>query len=506
MWHRFRMTQLATRLADRARSARQWFGARSARSKVWMVVGAAVLVLIVALSLRGSPSEQVVSEEDPRWAELAEAATFGASHVLYVNLPGGAAASAQRTARFRVQIEDAVAGTDVDPDLLEALILLESGGRPEVIAGDDPSSAAGLTQILAGTATDFLGMRVDLEASRRIYRELEAARQAGDTFEEESLRVERRLIDDRFDPQKAIAGAVRYLEQARGILGREDLALVSYHMGIGNLTSVVRVYSGEPDADVLDLVSDQALSYAQLYFDSAAGRNARAWRVLNRLSDDSSNYVWKLYAAREIMRLYRDDPDGLELLAERHRAKASAEEVLHPPDDADVFRERSDVLKATEDGDLELLPREPEATHFAVHRRLGELAPEFDGRRRDYAVLRPDALFVLEYMADEVFRIAGDDAPLRVTSAVRDVAYQRLLVEQNEQATRGFSLHTTGYAFDVLRDYGSDGQASAFQFVLDRLEILGLIAWVREPDAIHVTVARDAPKKLEAWELAGSAP
>ena len=490
------MTQAVTRLRAWADSSRRWFENRSRRSKLWMLAGTVVLVLALVLSLRGSPADQVANAEDPRWAEFVEAATFGASHVLYVNLPGGAAAAAQRTARFRPQIEEAVAGSDVDPDLLEALILLESGGRPEVVVGDDPANASGLTQILAGTATDFLGMRVDLPSSRRIFRQIQAARQRGDTFEEEALRVERRLIDDRFDPQKAIAGAVRYLVEAREILGREDLALVSYHMGIGNLTSVVRAYSGESDADVRDVVDEQALSYAQLYFDSAPGRNARAWQRLDRLSDDSANYVWKLYAAREIMRLYRDDPDGLERLAERHRAKASAEEVLHPPEDANVFEQRDDVLKATDDGKLVALPREPDATHFAVHRRLGELAPDFDGRRRDYAVLRPDALAVLEYIASEVFRIAGDVEPLRVTSATRDVEYQQLLVKQNEQATRGFSLHTTGFAFDVLREYGSNEQAQAFQFVLDRLELLGLIAWAREPDAIHVTVADDAGDRL----------
>lgn len=489
------MTQRLLRL-------RTWVASRSRRTRVWTLVGVVVFAVALGFSLRGD-ADPAANAEDPRWADLAEAATFGAAHVLYENLPGGAVASARRTARFRAQIDDAVDGTDVDADLLEALVLLESGGRPEVVVGGDPANAAGLTQILAGTATDFLDMRVDLPESRRLYRAIDEARAAGNTFEEETLRVERRLVDDRFDPQKAIAGAVRYLEQAREILGREDFALVSYHMGIGNLTNVLRAYARAPEGDIARLVDERALSYAQVYFDSAPGRNAQAWRTLDRLSDDSSNYIWKLYAAREIMRLYRDDPDRLERLAERHRAKASAEEVLHPPEEAEIFETRADVLEASESGTLVTLPRDAEATHFAIHRRLGELAPQLDGRRRDYAALRPDALFVLEHIASEVFRIAGDDQPLRVTSAVRDLEYQRILVRRNEQATRGYSLHTTGYAFDVLRRYGSDEQAAAFQFMLDRLELLGVIAWVREPDAIHVTVAEGARERLEEWELAG---
>ena len=307
----------------------------------------AVLGLALGLSFRGGGTERVVSAEDPGWAELVDAATFGASHVLYANSPGGVVAAAERTARFRPQIDTAVAGTGVDPDLLEALVLLESAGRPEVVVGNDPANAAGLTQILASTATDFLGMRVDLAESRRIFKQIETAKGADNTFREEALRVERRLIDDRFDPQKAIAGTVRYLVEARDIFGREDLALVSYHMGIGNLTSVVRAYADAPEADVADLVRERVLSYAQLYFDSSPRRNARAWRVLDRLSDDSANYVWKLYAAREILRLFRDDPDELKRLARRHRAKGSAEEVLHDAGEAVSFARRTDVLEAT---------------------------------------------------------------------------------------------------------------------------------------------------------------
>ena len=75
-----------------------------------------------------------------------------------------------------------------------------------------------------------------------------------------------------------------------------------------------------------------------------------------------------------------------------------------------------------------------------------------------------------------------------MTSTVRDEAYQQQLVRRNREATRNYSLHTTGWAFDVARDYASRRQALAFQFVLDRLQVLDAIAWVREPGAIHITV------------------
>src|SRR5436853_561000 len=74
-------------------------------------------------------------------------------------------ASAERTDKFRAQIEDAAKAHGVDPDMLEAVIFLESAGRPDVIAGPTPESASGLAQIIPSTATDLLGMSVDLPQS-----------------------------------------------------------------------------------------------------------------------------------------------------------------------------------------------------------------------------------------------------------------------------------------------------------------------------------------------------
>ena len=99
---------------------------------------------------------------------------------------------------------------------------------------------------------------------------------------------------------------------------------------------------------------------------------------------------------------------------------------------------------------------------------------------------------MLCYLAGIVHAISGSASPLVVTSAVRDESYQRLLSQENPEATAAYSLHTTGYAFDLLRRYGSNAQARALQYELDRLQALNLIAWVREPSAIHVTVSSRA--------------
>jgi hypothetical protein len=103
-------------------------------------------------------------------------------------------------------------------------------------------------------------------------------------------------------------------------------------------------------------------------------------------------------------------------------------------------------------------------------------------------------------MGAGVTAIADGAGPLAVTSSVRDERYQRLLLSRNREATPNYSLHTTGWAFDILRAYSSRAQALALQFMLERLQSHDLIAWVREPAAIHVTVSADARRLAAVLE------
>src|SRR5919206_1894470 len=231
---------------------------------------------------------------DPdRQGELEARAAAGLSHVIYEKTPGGATASAARTARWRPLVDRAAEETGVDADTLEAIVLLESAGRPDAQASDDLDGAVGLTQILAETARHLLGMRVDVQASERLTLGIARGRRVA------QRERRRRRVDERFDPAKALVATGRYLEIARRALHRDDLAIAAYHMGIGNLQGALRAY-GERD-----------IPYAQLFFDSTPLRHAAAWRRLAVLGDDSSTYLWRGVPARGSMRLYRGDPPGL---------------------------------------------------------------------------------------------------------------------------------------------------------------------------------------------------
>ncbi len=464
-----------------------------ARRAIALVAIAALSALAVVALFGGDAGRPPLqpgasSEADPlaytedREAQLAAAAARGNAHILYAKSPGGARASAERTARFRPLVEAAASTAGVDADTLEALVLLESAGRPDAVADARLQGAVGLTQILAETGRNLLAMTVDPKGARAIGRSLARARRKGDVELIARLVERRQRVDERFDPQKSLAATARYLQIARKELEREDLMVVSYHMGIGNLQSALRAY-GEDD-----------ISYTRLYFDSTPLKHVAAYDKLASLGDDSSTYLWRIGAAREIMRLYREDPDQLDRISELQNNKNSAEEVLHPRGQTDQFESGEDIRGAYDDGSLVALSRgELLKSGLAIDGGMGELAPKIGERLTTYRGLRGPALAMLQYIGTGVEAISKVK-PLRVTSSVRDERYQRLLVRRNRQATRRYSLHTTGWTFDILRSYQTRSQARAFEFMLGRLQSHNLIAWVREPAAIHVTVSSDAQR------------
>ncbi len=397
------------------------------------------------VQIKGDPYAYEPDRED----EFETRAAAGHSHVVYAKSPGGVVATARRVERFRADIERAADEAGVDPDLIEGMVLLESAGRPDAMASDDLEGAVGLTQILAETATSLLDMQVDVPASERLTRRLRRAR---GPREADRIRAKRARVDERFDAQKSLAATGRYLELAMDEFGREDLAVVSYHMGIGNLQNVLAAY-GDDDA-----------SYAQVFFDTAPNQHPQAYRMLAGLGDDSKTYLWRVLASHEVMRLYRDDRARLRRLARLHDAAPSGELVLHPPGRTKVFETEDDLTEGYLRGELRPVPDEP--VRNGLHR---------SPRIPDELLwgLRPRAFELAVYMARGVRKVSDTNAALTITRMVRP----------------GPGVHATGWAFDISRRYRSGAQAEAFQYMLDRLQALNLIAWVRDSHAIHITAS-----------------
>lgn len=397
-------------------------------------------------------------------ADRERRAAAGLAQVLFAKSPGGAVATAQRVAKLRPLVERAAQGCVVSADTLEAVVFLESAGEHGARASDDLRGAVGLTQILAQTGAGLLGMRIDSAAATAITRRL---RRTTDPRTRRILLARRARVDERFDPAKALAGTCRYLRFAKGRLGgREDLAIQSYHMGVGNLQRALAAYG------------KGSVPYAQLYFDSSPLRHPAAWNVIGPLGDDSSTYYWRILAAARIMRDFRSDRNGLAAEQRLRDAVPSAERVLHPPAQAPRFADAG----ALETSALVLLDGR------VLGRNAGRLAAELARAPAGERALRPDAARTLKTLLSAVAATAPGTGPLTITAATRSVAGERKLgLAFGIEAAP--SMHTTGFAFDISRAYRSRAQAQALQFWLDRLTALDLIAWARMPGAIHVAAA-----------------
>ena len=152
------------------------------------------------------------------------------------------------------------------------------------------------------------------------------------------------------------------------------------------------------------------------------------------------------------MRLSRHDAGELARLESAQMAKNSAEEVLHPPGSTPRFATPAKLKQAWADEQIVAFPQSERVTGLRADAHMGELgAPP-----TLYQGLRPEALATALYIGAEV-RAISKQSPLIVTSTVRDDVYQRRLVARNREATRNYSLHTTGWAFDIARKLPLEG-------------------------------------------------
>ena len=128
-----------------------------------------------------------------------------------------------------------------------------------MIAGGDPANAAGLTQIVPQTGTSLLGMHINLAASRRLTDQIDRADSLGRAAAVAAARARRarRSTSASTRARRSPRRSATCSSPSRHF-GRADLAVESYHMGIGNLSSVLDAYDG-----------GRSVPYVQLYFDTA---------------------------------------------------------------------------------------------------------------------------------------------------------------------------------------------------------------------------------------------
>ena len=227
--------------------------------------------------------------------EFEKRAAAGSAHVLYARSPGGAGATAERVARWRPQIEAAAGEAGVPPDELEALVFLESAGREDAMAGNT-EGAVGLTQILAETGQNLL----EHARRRRGAAAATAGASAGRCCAAGCSRCSACAPPAARSTSASTPRRRWPAPRATSSWPRRASTATTWPSSPTTWGWATSRASCAPTATE---PGDEDVSYAQVYFDSTPQRNAAAQRKLASFGDDSSNYLWKLGAAREIMRL-----------------------------------------------------------------------------------------------------------------------------------------------------------------------------------------------------------
>ena len=335
-------------------------------------------------------------------------------------------------------------------------------------AGGDPDSAVGLAQILPGTATGLLGMRVDLARHRgspaRLARErrialgLAQAAQAPRARGAASRRCWRAAAADRralrpgqVDRRRRALPGVRR-EEARAARPGRRVVPHGHRQPAGR----DRRLRAPAAADRIDAEDRREVRHhlraPLLRLDAGPQRGGvpqarTGWATTRATTCSSSTRPTRSCACTR--RGQRRCSTG----SRRSRRPRRAARTCCARPTASRLRGRARPAPRLRQGRADRAARRAAPAGLQDRPRHG-LARAAGSRsaRALFRGLRPEALATLLYITKEVRRDAGG-SHLRVTSTVRDLKYQRALVGVNSQATRTFSLHTTGYAVDVARDF-----------------------------------------------------
>gem|GEM_PF-4520133 len=448
-------------------------------------------------SAKGTPTT-IPYPGSPTNDERFEATVRSYENVLYAKIPDPVLA-AKRVSALRPSIERACQGTDVDPDLVAALIFLESQGDPFAMA---PGGAAGLGQFIRDTAKAY-GLK--LEEPKRIKR-LRAMIKKGDAFAAKKLAK----LDERFDGKKALAATVRYLQDhIESLGGKADFAFAAYHMGQGNVTKILRAYCyknrqypwTDSEETVGEMIARHNLSWSNVLADISPLRHPRTYEVLSSLKDDSPSYWYRVNCAKRLLDLWQEKPKLFAANVLRYqkpvpRRGYQLADESHWYGKADRWVDWSELEAAVEANDLVCLNElKTKRVGLVVDPKLGETVDK--DKRRLLCSARPELIALLGYIGSAVREESrSPEALLRVTSLVRNDDYTTQITGRTGE--RVFSTHSIGYGADIAVP-NSENVKEALEFVLEELRHQGDIVWLLEtkPPHYHVTLS---PQGLERFK------
>jgi hypothetical protein len=332
------------------------------------------------------------------------------------------------------------------------------------------------------------------------------------TAQMRQLIAKRRLVDERYDPGKAIAVQTRYLVRLTRTYGSVDWALQAYHGGEGGVANTVARYLGgrrqqfaSTGGAIRGVYASRGgavsrnrprMAYSDIYFGTTPRTHPAAFAYLFGRSDDHRYYWWKVLMAERTIALYRRDRQEFERQWKALRPGQRMEAVWYPKPETLAFRDVAALKRAYQEGDLVRIPGDLRARGV----ELGNVAPLDPENAYHYKGLRPAAMGALLQLAS-LYRAHGGNAPLRILSLTQTEAYAAQLAAKYPRRPPKepvapedvpVDLHPTGLCFDLQRPAVA-WDRKVLEYALGQLFDRGQIYWLiereRGPSRYHVCPA-----------------
>jgi hypothetical protein len=334
------------------------------------------------------------------------------------------------------------------------------------------------------------------------------------------LTAKRRLVDERYDPARAIAAQTRYLVRMTRRYGSLDWVFQAYHGGEGGVRNTVSYYLGSrwqqfgsAECAIRGQLASrggqfqqvrQPLSFEDLYFKTTPLAQPAAFSYLYGRSDNHRYYWWKILAAERAIALYRRDSDEFRCEWRDLHPGQRLEVVWYPNSKELTFHDVAALKEGYASGKLVHWPADARRRGLL----LGGVAPLDPANAYQYKGLRPEALGALFRIAAVYTANGGSRQPLRVHSLVQTEQYRARLNALHPPSWMRYptkpdeipiDLEPTGLCFDLERP-ASDWNRKVLEYALGYLADRNQIFWTEEsgqgPRRYHVCPAPDFRRDL----------
>jgi hypothetical protein len=392
---------------------------------------------------------------------------------------------------------------DLDPMVLAGMIFIESFGEP---LAKSPTGPAGIAQMTKSSAKEMglvVGKKIQI-GTREVTKQKTVGRGKKKRVVTETKREKvYRVVDERFDPDRAIMAMARRVSNRRSWLGgKVDFAIAEYHMGAGRMSKLLSAYFGRKikAGDIPDVMRASGVSYPELFWANTPYFRPEVYKQIEQLNrvDFSPTYYFRVQQAMRLLAMYKKAPAEYAALATSYRGRTGQT--------VQANLQRSFV---TDEQAAELTIRRSQDINTELGQRIVTLPSVASERgvRAGKSVSSPLAgerstIGCLLFVADQLQRLQGSKyRGLETSSMVKSLESGSSDKKAPSRDSTTLPMHTFGWAFDLARKPLSKDAVRDLNFILMDLRFAGLLTFAEEgkPKDFHVVRHPDYASRFEKF-------